>query len=98
MTDLLERGEGEPAGFGKDEGSPGDAGGSYERVAGEMDGVEECVFVGDVVVVAWKCVGGVICFEANEVGDVVAVEVEDVVYGRSLLHDELNAVEIGKEG
>lgn len=64
----------------------------------DADCVEERTLIGDVVVVAGEDVGGVVCLVADEAGSVVAVEVEDIVDGRSLLHEELDAIEVIEEG
>ena len=51
--------------------------------------MQQRVFVGNVVVVAGKDVRGVVALEANKVGNLIAVKVENIVDSMALLQQEL---------
>src|SRR5581483_10905134 len=70
------------------------AGGTDKMTRFGVQRVQQSIFVGHVIVVAGKYMGGVIGLQPDKGRNVVTVEVEDVVNRHALLHHKLNAIEV----
>ncbi len=56
--------------------------------------VKQSVFVGNVVVEARKHMSRIVSFQTDEVGNMVSVKIENVIDRLTLLHKELDTVEV----